>query len=666
MIETHLGVEVKDIDPANNPLYPLPADYLELTSEGQRQARVNACRLWTITSGTRTDRARRWIAAYDLFDKYYLYPDFKNHFDPLFYDEPPLPMGAMHRVMLDMWANYNRTIWMGPRGAAKTTFTKKGIMCRMVSMPKYSFVYCTSSGSNATMFGGSTRDAIYNNERIAADWGREYGSRLEPSRGELSKSDSFFYLGNRSFLKSISASSKQRGLRPREYHLDDPEYDEDESTDPERLRADLERLIFKIAYPMILRGGSSIHWRGTFLSRKHFAWYALDTRKTPDGETVAVDPRFNKWARLVVPVLDYDGDGNPVSAWPHRWPVNEEERSRLNLDPTTPTIEDIREDLGEPVFQSEMMCLPGSGDGKFFEVDESPEGRHAWWLEEVDDEFHENPRNSDAWFCYMDESEVKRIRLKDFLRVAKMAITVDTAFTSTKTSDRRCCTLLAFHGPHLFALDMWSDQSNDHELMYHSFRIADRWKVPVIYVEYVKNSISLYNTYRQVVRLAAADHGGVLMGFNHVPNVRKLKVGQMPKTGKIAGLKYRFDHGLIHLPFYLRTKQAPWQRCISQIIGFNPLLKDGGLDKDDEIDTIAMSMFLQTSKERLIAEESIEDEVIEDNVTEMILKGVKKSPNTGLHPAMGMDPSLLGRDAYAKLLSEALRPKKKKPMKGIT
>lgn len=662
-----MSLSVIDIPFEDNALYPLPPDYLSLTVEGQRQARVNGCRLWTIRSGSDLDRARRWIGAYDLFDQYYLHPNHEQDWDPLFYDEDPLPMGSMHRTMLSMWANYNRTIWMGPRGAAKTTFTQKGIMCRMVSVPRYSFVYCTSSGSNATVFGGRTRDALYNNDRLIDDWSKEYDTNLQPKRGELAQSDSYFFLGNRSYLKSISASSKQRGLRPKEYHLDDPEYDEDESTDPERLRAALERLVFKIAIPMVLRKGASIHWRGTFLSRKHFAWYALDTRKTPDGEVVAADPRFNKWARLVVPVLDHnDETGEPQSAWPHRWPVDDKQKAALGLDPTTPTIEDIRADLGEAVFQSEMMCLPGKGEGQFFEFDESIEGRHAWWLEDVDDHYVSDPRNSETYLCYKDESETKRIKLRDFLRAAKLAITVDTAFTSTKTSDRRVATLLAFHGPHLFALDMWSDQSDDHTLIFNTFRIADRWRVPVIFVEYVKNSISLYKTFKQIIRIAAADHDGVLMGFNHVPNVAPLKVGQMPKAGKIAALKYRIDHGLFHMPLYLRNQHPWWQRTAAQFIGFNPILKDGGLEKDDEIDTIAMSMFLQSGKARLIAEEHLEEDVIEDNLTQLVLDGSKKAPNTGLHPAYGMDPSILGSDAYAKLVAEAMRPKKKKPLKGIT
>ena len=38
------------IERNGNDFYPLPPDYLELTPEGQRMARVNACRQWLPTT----------------------------------------------------------------------------------------------------------------------------------------------------------------------------------------------------------------------------------------------------------------------------------------------------------------------------------------------------------------------------------------------------------------------------------------------------------------------------------------------------------------------------------------------------------------------------------------------------------------------------------------
>ena len=73
------------IEKQDNPLYPLPADYMELSEEGQRLARVNACRMWTDTKNrTPKEISEAFVAAVRFFDLWYLVPDHANDFDPLF------------------------------------------------------------------------------------------------------------------------------------------------------------------------------------------------------------------------------------------------------------------------------------------------------------------------------------------------------------------------------------------------------------------------------------------------------------------------------------------------------------------------------------------------------------------------------------------------------
>jgi hypothetical protein len=65
------------IPSTDNPRYPLPPDYEELSTEGQRLARVNAC--------LQTDTPRASALSWNFFRNYYLMPDPASGYDPMFY-----------------------------------------------------------------------------------------------------------------------------------------------------------------------------------------------------------------------------------------------------------------------------------------------------------------------------------------------------------------------------------------------------------------------------------------------------------------------------------------------------------------------------------------------------------------------------------------------------
>jgi hypothetical protein len=75
------------------------------------------------------------------------------------------------------------------------------------------------------------------------------------------------------------------------------------------------------------------------------------------------------------------------------------------------------------------------------------------------------------------------------------------------------------------------------------------------------------------------------------PRIIPLKVGMLDKTSKINSLHYRFEHGLIKFPTW-RRGNLPWRLLFDQIEQFNPDADSGGLQHDDFIDTVAMSMFV--------------------------------------------------------------------------
>lgn len=588
-------MEIKKIQSREdgNPNYPLPADYDDLTEDGQRMARVNACRQWLIPEENLETRGNNLVASVWWFDRYYLWPDDEADFNPLFYDDTPLETPDFHWVLLRQWASYRLTAAVAPRGSAKSYLNCKDMLLRLITRPAYSFVYATSTHPNAREVGERIKRQLIHNERINDDFSPEYdGNRIVPRRGEGSFSTEHMILNNGSWLRLLSASSKQRGGRPRRYRLDDPEYDPKSSTPMSVLRAYMSELLFKIVIPMVTRPDTGVDWVGTFVSKRHYLWHAMQLDDTPEGQR-AKDPRFNRWSRLVIPAA-IEENGSMMSCWPDMWPTTREERMKLAV--TRPrfkeslSLEEIRETIGSANFASEYLASPGDGEGAFFgDLDDV---KHGWWFEEIDDRL-DQPLATTTYICWHerrgDELSLQRMPLPEFLRsYVRTFITADTSHTSGKDSDFKVCCLMAVSPQNdLFVLDLWARQGQESELVRGIFEMADRWKCPTVHPESVRQGVSLYNALSSIVSTRANDMAGV----EHLPKIVKLNPGISEKQDKIAGLQFRFEHGKIKLPLW-RRDQLPWRHLFDQIESFNPEAQDGGLEKDDCLDAVAMSQFI--------------------------------------------------------------------------
>jgi phage terminase large subunit-like protein len=588
-------MEIKKIQSREdgNPNYPLPADYDDLTEDGQRMARVNACRQWLIPEENLETRGNNLVASVWWFDRYYLWPDDEADFNPLFYDDTPLETPDFHWVLLRQWASYRLTAAVAPRGSAKSYLNCKDMLLQLITRPAYSFVYATSTHPNAREVGERIKRQLIHNQRINDDFSPEYdGNRIVPRRGEGSFSTEHMILNNGSWLRLLSASSKQRGGRPRRYRLDDPEYDPKSSTPMSVLRAYMSELLFKIVIPMVTRPDTGVDWVGTFVSKRHYLWHAMQLDDTPEGQR-AKDPRFNRWSRLVIPAA-IEENGSMMSCWPDMWPTTREERMKLAV--TRPrfkeslSLEEIRETIGSANFASEYLASPGDGEGAFFgDLDDV---KHGWWFEEIDDRL-DQPLATTTYICWHerrgDELSLQRMPLPDFLRsYVRTFITADTSHTSGKDSDFKVCCLMAVSPQNdLFVLDLWARQGQESELVRGIFEMADRWKCPTVHPESVRQGVSLYNALSSIVSTRANDMAGV----EHLPKIVKLNPGISEKQDKIAGLQFRFEHGKIKLPLW-RRDQLPWRHLFDQIESFNPEAQDGGLEKDDCLDAVAMSQFI--------------------------------------------------------------------------
>jgi len=631
----------------NNPFYPLPPDYEELGEGGQREARVNACRLWQLP-GTPEERAENRVVSTFFFDTYYLRPDPDAFFDSGFYDQEPLPTPSFHWDLSRMWATNRLNVALAPRGGAKTSHCQKDMALCLITAPRYSFAYATSTHDNARHTGSRVRDICYENSRISDDFCPHFSvDKLRPSRGSKDTGTELFYLANGSWLRCVSVNTRLRGLRPRRFRLDDPEHDAKASTSMQVLRDATETLVFKVALPMVLRANTGLDWVGTFVSKRHLLWHAMLTSDTPDGPRAA-DPRFDYWARLLIRACHEDPDtGRLTSCWPHMWPSDAAERTALGLTTETLTLPELREKLGTMTFNGEMMGRPGDSEDQYFKLDPSAFGRHSWWFESIDTLLTTDPYSSTASICYRDKDQhfIKK-SVPDWLRTVRLFITVDTAFTEKSTSDRRCCCLMAVDPENrLFVLDLWSDRKPDATLVAETFRLASLWRVPAVFVEVVKESYKLYERFQSAVKTKTTEH----LALTHVPKIGPLKPGHMDKESKIATLDIRFEHGLIKLPFHARGKNPGINRLFNQIEGFNPEVPGGGLENDDELDCVSMSLFVIKGRLR---KQSPTLEALTFDPIAALKKGELNLPNGG-PPIMSLFPlDMLDPDILNKMLSD--------------
>lgn len=590
--------------PQENPHWPLPHDYEDLTQEGQRKARVNTCSLWKGPFSSMDERMRLTSASWNFFDRWYLWPDEEGDFDPLFYDQPPLAPPEGHFLMDRVWATSPFSVIAAPRGFAKSSKIRRVILPCLLTQDGYGQIYATSSDSNASFTGNVIRNQLISNPRIISDFSKEMRTgRIVPRRGEAPFGVENIQIGNHAWLQCLSVKSRQRGRRPRVYWLDDPEYDGSQSTSLETLRTDTYVFLFKVVIPMLMQKGSMLRWAGTYISKRHLLWHAMETVIDPKGRRRSRNPVFDHWTRVFIDLIVEEEGKEPRSSWPEMWPLTEEDIGKDESLQGRMSIERMKEVMGHSVFMAEMRGRPGEGNDCFFP--DLKEETHGYRFIKGGDP-KEGPRTSHVTVEWENiQGETCRELMRDLLDRSWLFMTVDTSFTSRSDSDWKVCCVMGVTSENvLFVWDIWSGKTTEDVLVNKCFEMADRWKVPVIYPEVVKQSIALYHTLDSMSKQRATE----MVGVSHIPRIVPLKVGMMSKTGKIGALKPRFDHGLVKLPLFL-SMDPHWLHLFDQLAGFNPEALDGGLAHDDHLDALSMSgLILKGRKGR--SEETEEREIV--------------------------------------------------------
>jgi hypothetical protein len=618
-----------------NDLYPLPPDYYELDVRGQRLARVNASRQWLLWNHPteKVLKARAYVASVWFFDDYYLTREMADDgtiaYEPSFYRNK-LTTPNFHWGWREHIITARHFAGVGPRGSAKTFFHALNIIHWMVSCPMYDITYATSTNLLAEEMGDRCKFQVYNNPRLNDDFAPEYSARsLKPKKSEGKMGMSSFRLSNRSGFFATSAESRQRGLRPVKYILDDPEWD---PNNPEAVTRNVEKaedLIFKIALPMVQQSGASLIWTGTFISLRHFLWQALssDILTLPDGREVEVAAikQFRRWTRIISPVEQVI-DGKRVSCWPEMWPADNEEKTRLDLPEDTQTLADIEEDIGTDRYNTEFRCKPGLSKGAFFPVLEYV--RHGWMLHNPDDRFETDPLTSNARVNYTftdkDKVEDRNLAISDFLLKCPRFLLCDSTWSDTALSDWRTIIVAALSPQNdLFLLDGWAEKCKEDRHVEHLFLYAQKWKAMSIAVEHITSGKSLADRLLSIVKNRSLDIGGV----THWPAIRPFNPGLTDKQTKISRIHWRFRFNRVKLPWHLKDTH-PWPMLWQQIANFHPQLVDGGLAKDDMLDTLSMAQYVAHG--RPVEEE--DKKVISHTVIDQIKQG-KLFDDTG-HPLL--------------------------------
>lgn len=564
-------------------------------------ARTNACRLWTLDDATGDDAADSLRA----FDTLYL-----RHPESYFYDGETLPNAAFHYDVVRACHNYDYNAVAAPRGFAKSTLLRKMILMKLTTKPAFSITYATSSMRLMRKSLGILMRQWDNNALLVEDWAQLWGIRsIKPNRGS-GRSWSLqgeVDLLNDSRLYGTSTDSKLRGDRPMEFDLDDPEFDAAASTDMSVVRSNMEELLFKIIMPMVQRRGAGVNWFGTLISRRHFLYQAVAGSAGEEGLTY--DERFDYWNTMRLKALYTEADGSQHSLWPEYKTVEDLHR--------------LRKILGEPVFLSEYMNEPGSGDGVAFHLSET---HHSYRInmDQADDRMLTAPYESSTPITYFDSKNVRVTQtMRDFLRDSLVFMCVDWAETITKTSDYSAAVVMALTPDNqLFVLDMSVGRVLLSDLTKRIIELAYRWYPQVIGVE----AFAVFQNAKNYIDTELRKQGSITGYF---PQVHPINPKGMKKESKIAGLTWRFGdannpYGGIKLPFEKRTS-APWSMLFEQITNFNPMAGNGGNTHDDILDAVSMSQLLIPGLPTRANRQAVTDKPIVDR----IMEGETHDPLTG-------------------------------------
>jgi hypothetical protein len=542
-----------------NIYYPLPADYGNLSKEGQKLARVSTL----MDQSTPEKLVERW----NLFRRLYLCTVGESFYKGGFQESPPF-----HAQMVRDLGAYGRNAVGAPRGSAKSMVIGTEIpLFFTLTRPYYETMLALATDRLVEDRFDKLNAQFTENKYIIDDFGI-----MKPKRGRAIWNRHHMHCTNGAVVKGISVMGKKRGGRPQLFILDDPENDPDsESQESSQILLEkFERILFRQVIPM-LEHGSAIFWIGTLINRRSFLYHA----------TCMDDPRFNQWNRRVYKAITYDSKGGPSKIqvlWESKWPAA--------------VLEARREEIGDSAFHAEYLNDPVSDTERVLVIDPR---RNEYTVDgEVDMLNPLTITNKVHWWDRLEPTgeETKPVFVEqeksfgELVQPMFRVATFDYASGLNKFNDFSCLGIFGFdHMNTLWILDMWMGRAKESTLLKVIYEKSRLWQVRIIGIETASVQISFKEAVDEYVQQQAEN-------THDRWRARVFPVKYPSNTSKsqrIAGLEWRFRPGRIKYPGHL-SGTYPFDHLYMQTQDYTPDL--ALLVKDDAIDTVAMTQYVIKTK----------------------------------------------------------------------
>jgi len=533
-------------------IWPLPKDYGELSSDGQKQARLAVLH----NQSTAFDL----VVAWDFFRRCYLAGAGKLFYKKGFEESPDF-----HYEMIFDLGQHARNAIAAPRGSAKSTVVGLEIpLLLSLTRPHYETTLglCTDRAVEDRF--DILIQQFVENELIIQDFGE-----MKPPRGQKIWNHHQLSLRNGAIIRGLSVMGKKRGGRPRLFILDDPENDPDSDSQAtaQTIIERFEMILFRQIIPM-LESGSSIFWVGTLINRRSFLYHATST----DG-----DPRFDFWNRKVLKAIAYDKDDpKKVSVlWPEKW-------SQEILDARLGEI-------GPSAFASEYCNEPVSAQERILVIDSrkneySVEGEFDW----------NNPLAHTGLIKWSERfMEPGRRVYKDFDKSYKELVLpmyrillFDYGQGLSQYNDYSCIMILGFDTSNtLWILDMWLGRAKDAALLRLIYEKGLAWRPRVLGIE----AVSIQMSFAEAVKEYIEDMEEKVSQPWRARVFPITYPARVTKSQRISGMEWRYRPGKIKYPAHLAGKW-PFDQLYQQTEDFTPDL--ALLPHDDAIDTLSMCQYV--------------------------------------------------------------------------
>jgi hypothetical protein len=572
----------------SNAMYPLPPDYADLTEDGQRLARVNACCL-------RRD-PEEYVTSWAFFRQAYLEVTPEGFFYKRRKASPP----AHSQMVWDM-AAYGRNVHVAPRGSAKSTVIGKEIPIKeALTRPFCAELLVLAIHPMVEQRFATFQKQFTDNEYIINDFGR-----MRPKHGQGKWSLTELSLANGATIRGVSVDGAKRGERPDMIILDDPEYDPDHPGQETSLRENLESLLFHQLLPMLDTDDQVFEWVGTLLNCRSALYAAAK------GD----DPRFKFFNRRIYSSSHVDdATGQTVYFWPQKWDAE--------------ALETKRQELGDLAFQAEYQNDPISDKDRAFHIH---------------DDFDTYTLAEDkVYFKSAPDGALTTLNAREWLETMGRVFTVDLRHNIQSTSDFDGILSVGIdHRGTWWILDLFLGRVTGERIMSEAWRMGLIWHPQVVGIESVAGQTYFTQWFDSNVAKGTFGPSGSTWRPRCVWPIRYPH--KLSKEQRINALVPRFANHRIRMPAHLKG-HWPMSELWRQVCLYTP---DGlSLDHDDAIDMLAMVPYCP----RPTVTGELEPPETTD-AYDQLMQGNATDPKTGLPYTSGLDISQIPWAVIQKFLA---------------